>query len=378
MLLFQRKLDSIAGRHLLQFEKFLGDGAFYTTRRALRLIRAAVEIQRCYADVRRKGFAFNKGVRIALNFGYYRLLPMKGSGNERITEFYGPGIVELSRLTTGKATREIDEFASFLLTHGYDPTKVQAFFAPLARGVDVIDHTQHAREFYAYVNNSGHLVNEGIVASLPLLQELSNELTSEGQQLFRLRAPWATYIGFAPSLTGLEYIGVRLIGMVSLKGLDEVDVGEIVPFAPGEVEVTPLDVADPLVLAIRQEFHQEPDRPLPIATEFDTTTSEQAIDAELLVCLRHDPDGSENDVIIGEWDPRTDNLRRPLRFPRGDFLRLFALKGELNAELFSSRRDTVRDLYTRLSDRTPSDAVPLSDFRDQYATFVLGEVVEKL
>src|SRR3954468_5384524 len=376
MLVFQRKLESIAERHLLQFEKFLGDGAFYTTRRALRLIRAAVEIQRCYADVRRKGFAFNKGVRIALNFGYSRLLPMKGSGNERITEFYGPGIVELSRLTTGKATREIDEFASFLLTHGYDPMKVQTFFAPLARGVDVIDHTQHAREFYAYVNNSGHLVNEGIVASFPLLQELSNELASEGQQLFRLRAPWAAYIGFAPSLTGLEYIGVRLIGMVSLKGLDEVEVGEIVPFAPGEVEATPLDAADPLVLAIRQEFHQG--RDVPVAPRDLDSTSERAIEAELLVCLHHDPDGSENDVIIGEWDPRSDNLRRPLRFPRGDFLRLFALKGELNAELFATRRDTVRDLYTRLSDRTPSDAVPLADFRDQYATFVLGAVVEKL
>jgi hypothetical protein len=380
MLLFQRKLDSIAGRHLLQFEKFLGDGAFYTTRRALRLIRAGVEIQRCYADVRSNGFAFNKGVRIALNFGYYRLLPMKGSGNERITEFYGPGIVELSRLTTGKASREIDEFASFLLTHGYDPAKVQAFFAPLAHGVDVIDHTQHAREFYAYVNNSGHLVNEGIVASFPLLQELSNELIAEGQQLFRLRAPWATYIGFAPSLTGLEYVGVRLIGNVSLKGLDDVDIGEIVPFAPGDVEATPLDGTEPLVLAIRQEFHQERerDRALPIATEFDTTTSEQALEAELLVCLHRDPDGSENDVIIGEWDPRSDNLRRPLRFPRGDFLRLFALKGELNAELFATRRDTVRDLYTRLSDRTPSESVPLADFRDQYATFVLGAVVEKL
>ena len=202
-------------------------------------------------------------------------------------------------------------------------------------------------------------------------------MAAEGQQLFRLRSPWATYIGFAPSLTGLEYIGVRLIGMVSLKGLDEVDVGEIVPFAPGEVEATPLEVTDPLVLVIRQEFHQE--RELPIAPRtFDTTTSEQAIEAELLVCLSLDPDGSENDVIIGEWDPRSDDLRRPLRFPRGDFLRLFSLKGELNAELFSSRRDTVRDLYTRLSDRTPSAAVPLADFRDQYATFVLGAVVEKL
>jgi hypothetical protein len=67
MLLFQRKLDLVAQRHLLQFEKFLGDGAFYTTRRAIRLIRAAVEIQRAYSDMCAKGFAFNKGVRIALN-----------------------------------------------------------------------------------------------------------------------------------------------------------------------------------------------------------------------------------------------------------------------------------------------------------------------
>ena len=66
--------------------------------------------------------------------------------------------------------------------------------------------------------------------------------------MFRLRSPWATYIGFAPSLTGLEYIGVRLVGMVSLKGLEEIDVGEIVPFAPGEVEATPIDGADPLIL----------------------------------------------------------------------------------------------------------------------------------
>src|SRR4051795_6794311 len=80
MLLFQRRLESVAQRHRLMFEKFLGDGAFYTTRRALRLIRAAVEIQRFYSDMKRKGFAFNKGLRIALNYGYYRLLPMKATG----------------------------------------------------------------------------------------------------------------------------------------------------------------------------------------------------------------------------------------------------------------------------------------------------------
>src|SRR5436190_15413698 len=192
MLVFQRKLDAIAQRHLLQFEKFLGDGAFYTTRRALRLVRAAVEIQRFYTEMKRKGFAFNKGLRIALNYGYYRLLPMKtaAESSEKITEFYGPGIVELSRLTTGKATKEIDDLASFLIAHGYDQQSVRQFFAPLARGVDVIDKTQHAREFYTYINTNGHLINEGIVASFAFLQELSTELTNEAQRLFRLKTPY--------------------------------------------------------------------------------------------------------------------------------------------------------------------------------------------
>ena len=169
--------------------------------------------------------------------------------------------------------------------------------------------------------------------------------------------------------------------MVSLKGLDEVDVGEIVPFAPGEVEAAPIDGTDPLVLMIRQEFHQErdPEGPLAAATQVDnTTTSEHAIEAELVICLRYQPDGTEDDVIIGEWNPRTDDLRRPLRFPHDDFVRLFALKGELTAELLAERRETVRHLYSRLSDRTPSPAVPLEDFRESYATYVLGAVVEKL
>ena len=135
MLLFQRRMDTIAERHRLQFEKFLGDGAFLTTRRAMRLVRGAVEIQRFYADMKQKGFAFNRGLRIALNYGYYRLLPMKGlpESGEKVMEFYGPGVVELSRLTTGKATKEIEEIQGFLVSHGYEPSKVQGFFAPLAR-----------------------------------------------------------------------------------------------------------------------------------------------------------------------------------------------------------------------------------------------------
>src|SRR5712691_1705143 len=379
MLLFQRKLESIGQRHRLMFEKFLGDGAFYTTRRAMGLVRAAVEIQRFYAEMRKKGFAFNKGLRIALNYGYYRLLPMKGtSSNEKITEFYGPGIVELSRLTTGKANKEIEEFASFLVAHGYEPTKVQNFFQPLARGVDVIDHTQHAREFYAYLNVNGHLIHEGIVASLPLLQELSNELSTEGQQLYRLRSAWGIYYGFDPAVTGLEFVGVRMIGSVSLKGLDNIEVGEIVPFTAGEAEAVPINTTEALVMLLRQEFHQ---RDQTGAAEIPAeTTHEKLIPSEIVVCIKADVAGANGgEVLIGEWDPLSDDVRNPVRLPRLDFQRLFSLTGELSKENLASNKKNVRETYLRLSDHIYTPAVQLASYREgEYAAFILGDEVEKL
>lgn len=383
MLLFQRKIESVAERHLLQFEKFLGDGAFYTTRRALRLVLGAVEIQHAYAEMRRKGFAFNKGLRIAVNYGYYRLLPMKvASSDERITEFYGPGIVELSRLTTGKANKEIEDFATFLLAHGYNQGKVQEFFAPLAHGVDVIDHTEHAREFFAYVNVNGHLVNEGIVASLSLLQELSNELTQEGQPLFSLKASWGTYVGFKPPIEGIEYLGVRLIGMVSLKGLDQIEVGEIAPFAPGTVEATPLENTETLVTRLRQEFHRNQSyTPLPGTEVPADSTHERLVPSEIVLCAPEAPEDAD-EVLLGIWDPVSDEVHNPVMLPRGDFRRLCSLDGILTAESLTVRKETVCNIYLRLSDRAPAPrpAVRLASYRSRHDSdaFILGDIVEKL
>ena len=382
MLLFQRKLETIATRHLLVFEKFLGDGAFYTTRRALRLIRAAVEIQRFYAEMKRKGFAFNKGMRVALNYGYYRLLPMRVSHDsaDRITEFYGPGIVELSRLTTGKANKEIEEIGAFLVSRGYDARKVQTFFAPLARGVDVIDHIQHARDFYAYINSNGNLINEGIVASLDFVQELSGELLGEAQQIFKLRASWGTYIGFAPLVSGLEFIGLRLLGSVSLKGLDDVEVAEIVPFAPGEVEAVPIESSETLVTLLRHDFHQPGEEEIPIAREDVATTTERVVSNEIVICAKAAPNGGEDEVLIGVWDPLSDDIRKPLRLHRSEFVRLFEYEGDLTAEQLDEKKDLLRDAYARLSKGVVNDSLPLADFRmgNEYDAYVLGDVVEKL
>jgi hypothetical protein len=394
MVIFQRRLEAIANRHLLQFEKFLGDGAFYTTRRALRLVRAAIEIQRFYGEMKRKGFAFNKGLRVALNYGYYRLLPMKTSAHNdnQITEFYGPGIVELSRLTTGKANKEIEEIAEFLVTRGYDQSKVQSFFAPLARGAGLIDHSQQSREFYTYIDANGHLVNEGVAASFALIQELSNELSQEAQTLYRLKCASGSYVGFSPAITGLEFIGVRRLGMVSLKGLDDIEVGELVALTPGEAEATELDAHETLIMALRQDYHRVDDTPAqtPITDaagffnrdedddEHDTTT-ERMLAMELVLCVR--PDAlDESEVLLGEWDPTSDDVLRPLRLPRGDFDRMFSLSGDLNAERLSFKKHELREIYEKLSDHSGGASMQLELIRmdAQWDAYLLGDTVEKL
>src|SRR5439155_21639878 len=133
------------------------------------------------------------------------------------------------------------------------------------------------------LNANGHLVNEGIVASLALLQELSAELSAEGQALHRLRAPWGSYVGFAPAVAGLEFIGVRLLGMVQLKGLDNIDIGEIVPFAPGEAEAATLDTTEPLMSILRQEFHHQRQSEEPPNVAADTT-HERELENEIVIC----------------------------------------------------------------------------------------------
>src|SRR5439155_13650785 len=128
--------------------------------------------------------------------------------------------------------------------------------------------------------------------------------------LYRLRSPWGMYFGFDPAVTGTEFVGVRLIGMVSLKGLDDVEVGEVVPFTPGEVEAIPLDSAEPLVMLLRQEFHQRDQTGGPTASP--ETTHEKLVPSEIVVCLRPDADENGGEVLIGEWQPTSDEVRKPV------------------------------------------------------------------
>jgi hypothetical protein len=363
MLDFQRELVEITRRHNLQFEKFLGDGAFYTSRRATRAVHAAIAIQQFYAAQRARGFAFNRGMRIALNYGYYRLLPMQVSADgTQLMEFYGPGIVELSRLTTGKATKELEDMQHFLLTHGYDQNDVYRFFAPLARSANNADAVQQDREFYAYVNENGHLVNEGIVVSIPFLKQLTTEIAEDSQKLYRLRTPWSVYAGFPA--TGDGYIGVRLLGSVSLKGIGAQDIGEIVWLRAEEAEISVVEEARPLLSLLQQERNR-------------TSARVVGVNADLVVCESQDE--TTPVILVGEWDPVSEEVRRPIRLDGTDAER-YGLAVPLTAEAVELQTVAYQKLYRSLSriETLPSFSVDAIRHNANFAGFIIGATVERL
>ena len=103
------------------------------------------------------------------------------------------------------------------------------------------------------------------------------------------------------------------------------------------------------------------------------------VPTEIVICVKVSAD-ADDEVLIGEWDPVTDEVRNPLRIPHGDFQRLFSLRDGISAESLAERREAVRETYQKLSDRTPSPPLPFGEFRmsGDYEAFVLGTVVEKL
>ncbi len=230
MFRFQRRINRLASAYRLQLEKYLGDGAFYTSRHPASMLLCAIHLQRLYRLALTSGLPFNQGMRVGLNFGHYRLIPIQASsdGEPERYEFFGHGVVELSRLTSGKSSQEIEEIKNILVSYGYPQQAVQRFFEPLAgRNLDLVDKEEEARPFYAYVNRNGSLINEGIVATGEYIGQLAASLASP--QLYHCREASRSYVVLALDDAGSKlYVGLRKLGVAHLKGLDDLPVYEIV------------------------------------------------------------------------------------------------------------------------------------------------------
>jgi class 3 adenylate cyclase len=255
MFRFQRRINRLALSHRAKLEKYLGDGAFYSSREASNLLLCSVYLQRFYVQAVREGLPFDRGMRIALNYGPYRLIPMGGRPEEgERYEFFGPGLVELSRLTTGKATQEFEEVKTMLINQGYPEATVHRFFSPLLqKNVDVVDKREETRRFYAYINRNGTLHNNGMVATGAFVAQLDRELN--GGQILRGSDAGRCYVVLHLQDGGEQLpVGIRKLGLAQLKGLEKLPVYEIVDAAAFDpAALTPVE-GEGLLTALDREF----------------------------------------------------------------------------------------------------------------------------
>lgn len=353
MYIFQNRLEAIRLRRRLTFEKFLGDGAFYTSRRALRVIAAACEIQRVYEQLRIVGFPFNHGIRMAINFGVYRLLPMLHPGPEaKRFEFFGHGIVELARLTTGKSAREVADIAEFLIHSGYDPGDVDHFLSPLAsaRGSHEVFST---RPYAATLDSHGELVNEGIVVALPFIDELGRELDADTLLVSAVDdLNWLTF-PIDPGLPGTLYVGLRYLGVARLKGLPPQELAEAAVWtsAPAGARRIPFD--EPVISLLRRTTQAE------AVADGASPAREVSIGTNLLVITYLIEDGTRK-WIFGEYRDSDDVLLHaiqvPIQTPELD-------PGEpMEMWLFRNRFELAR-VYEGLRRENPGIATPLPTLR---------------
>ena len=225
---FQRKINKLASSLDLRLEKYLGDGAFYSGRHARRMLVVAVHLQRIYPEFVTRGFPFKSGLRIAMNFGEYRLMPLEGTPvNDRARyEFFGHGLVELSRLTTGKKSQELEDLKTYLISQGYPESAVNKFFSPLLQSnSELVSKREQERPFYAYINRNSALINEGIVATEPFVSRLGSF-----SEMYFASGQGRGYIAVVveEEVGGRLVIGIRKLGIGRFKGLEPMPVYEII------------------------------------------------------------------------------------------------------------------------------------------------------
>lgn len=355
MYIFQNRLEAIRLRRRLTFEKFLGDGAFYTSRRALRVIAAACEIQQVYEQLRSVGFPFNHGIRIALNFGVYRLLPMLHPGPEaKRFEFFGHGIVELARLTTGKSAREVSDIAEFLIHSGYDPGEVDLFLSPLASARSGQEQIS-TRNYTATIDGHGELVNEGIVVAMPFIEELELEMEFTLLKVANLDGLAWVLLPIDPGMPDTLYVGLRYLGVARLKGLPPQELAEAIVLTELPEDCEEVPYKRPLVALLRRLTQTDQ-----LATD-PTPATDETIETNLLVITYLIEDGRRK-WIFGEYRDSDDVLLHAIQVP----MQTPELKpGEpMEMWLFRNRFELAR-IYESLRRESSGLATPLVTLRSR-------------
>jgi hypothetical protein len=364
MVRFLGHVEEIRARHRLKFEKFLGDGAFYSARSARAVFLAAAQLRAVYEGMRREGFPFDRGLRLAVNVGTYHLLPMVSAAVDRPhLEFFGHGLVELVRLTTGKTTHEVEDIADFLIANGYDFQRVLEFLEPVRHANRFAAITKD-RPYAAFIAENGELVNLGGIVTESFLRDLEAEWAdlgvAEGEAF---GARWLL-LATAPPGDAAPWVGLRILGTARLKGLEPMSLIETVVFEQAPPGSLPLPPGSPL-----QETLQRLRGPGGEA-EGAETAAQTEVDPRLCVVSVLEDEATRS-WYIGRFEDEVAALANAFRVK-------LAPVGLKDGEPFESwlfqRRGDLGKLYHGLRRHSLGATVPLEDLRrrDGYFTCLLA------
>jgi hypothetical protein len=363
MVRFLGRVDEIRERHRLRFEKFLGDGAFYSARSPRGVFLAGAELRLLYERMRKQGFPFDRGLRLAMNVGSYHLLPMfSAAGDRSHFEFFGHGLVELVRLTTGKTTHEVEDIADFLIASGYDLNKVLQFLEPVRHANRFTEFVKD-RPYAAFIAENGELVNLGSVVTESFLRDLETEWGDLPLvQAEHLGMRWL-FLPTGPEGDEVLWVGLRFLGTARLKGLDPTPLAEVMVFEQPPPSAVLLEKGTPLLQTLQQLSGSGLD-----ITEVGTGRAE--VDPELCVVSVLEDEATRT-WYIGMFEDEVEALLNAFRIK----LAPVGLKdGEpFEAWLFQRRADLAK-LYHGLRRHSSGATVPLEDLRrrDGYFTCLLA------
>ncbi|MFI5167727.1 MAG: hypothetical protein ACHQQS_14005 [Thermoanaerobaculales bacterium] len=353
MVRFLASVDEIRERHRLKFEKFMGDGAFCTARSATSVLRAATELRLLYERLRAQGFPFDRGLRLALNVGTYHLLPMVSAAVDRPHfEFFGHGLVELARLTTGKTTHEVEDIADFLIAAGYDVHRVLEFLEPVRHSKRFAEFIKD-RPYAAFIAENAELVNLGGVATEGFLRDLELELG--GAAMFEAEHAGHQWLLLAAGSAPEDgpWAGLRFLGTARLKGLDPTPLAEIIVFEQRPTSYRALPAETPLLTTLQQLGGQGRE----VSAESPATAPE--VDPALCVISALEED-SNRTWYIGRFEEEVDAMLNAFRVK----LNPVGLKdGEPFEAWLFQRRSELAMLYQGLRRDSMGATVPLENLR---------------
>ena len=55
-------------------------------------------------------------------------------------------------------------------------------------------------------------------------------------------------------------------------------------------------------------------------------------------------------VVLGEWDPKTDELHNPVQIAEGDLQELISFEFPLSKRMIESQKNSIRNLYRKMSE----------------------------